>query len=116
MPVCCVSKWTRRSSETVDGFYLATFDQSFSSQAVTAGDEKDCTPIIVASYVGQDSCVEQLLLSNTIDCSTLFEGKNAYDSAQPNVRSVGLDSLEDDINEEGRVRVVQLLTLKQVDM
>jgi ankyrin repeat protein len=78
--------------------------------AVMNGDEKDCTPLIVACYIGQASVVEQLLLSNSLDCSTLFEGKSALEWAQPNVRSIGLEFLDEDVDEEGRVRVVELFS------
>ena len=79
------------------------------NQAITNGTEKDSTPLIIASYVGHASCVEQLLLSDSIDCFALFDGKNAFDWAQPNVRSVGLEIEEEDISEKGRLEVVQLL-------
>jgi len=79
------------------------------NQPVISGEEKDCTPLIVASYAGSALCVEQLLLFDTIDCASLYEGNNALAWARPSARSVGLSFLDERINVEGRANVVQLL-------
>ena len=73
------------------------------------GAEKDSTPLIVASYAGNASCVEQLLLFDIIDCASIYEERNALAWAQPSARSVGLSFLDEEIGVEGRAAVVQLL-------
>jgi len=79
------------------------------NQGVISGEEKDCTPLIVASYAGNASCVEQLLLRDMIDCASVYEGENALTWARASARSVGLSFLDEQINVEGRATVVQLL-------
>jgi ankyrin repeat protein len=84
------------------------------NQRVTETEEKDCTPLIIASYLGQASCVEILLSSNDIDFTATFEGRTAFMWAQPDTRSPGLKWIDDDdvdltINVKGREQIVQLL-------
>ena len=67
------------------------------------------TPLIIASYLGQASCVSLLLKNSAINLALLFQNSTALQLAQPSARADGWEFLEDQINVEGRASVVQLL-------
>jgi ankyrin repeat protein len=68
------------------------------------------TPLIISAYLGNASCVEQLLSHSNIDTTLVFQGHTAFHWCQADSRADGWEFLEKDINMEGRVKIVQLLT------
>ena len=80
------------------------------NQAITATTEKDSTPLIVASYLGNFTSVAMLLDHKDINTSLCYENKKALEWAQPGVRTDGLRFPEFiKISEKGRRKVVHLL-------
>ena len=69
------------------------------------------TPLIIASYLGQASCVSLLLKNSAINLALLFQDSTALQLAQPSARADGWEFLEDQINMEGRAIVVELLVV-----
>ena len=78
------------------------------NQAMTKTEEKDCTPLIIAAYLGHMDIVTQLLEHADIDTSLCYKNKTALDWCQPNVKIEALNYLDESINEEGRLRIVEL--------
>ena len=85
-------------------------DEIAVNQALTATTEKDSTPLIVASYLGNFTCVAMLLDHKDINTSLCYENKKALEWAQPDIRTGGLRFPECiKISEKGRRKVVHLL-------
>ena len=68
------------------------------------------TLLIISAYLGNASCVEQLLSHSSIDTTLVFQGHTAFHWCQVDSRADGWEFLEKKINMEGRVKIVQLLT------
>ena len=67
---------------------------------MTSEQSKGATPLIIASYLGNDECVQQLLQRSTIDTTLTFQNKTAMQYAQPNERATGWEFLESEINQK----------------
>ena len=68
----------------------------------------EATPLIIASYLGNYECVQQLLQQSTINTTSTFQNKTALQWSQPNERAHGWEFLEEKINIEGRKKIHSL--------
>ena len=59
---------------------------------------RTCSWLIIASYVGQASCVSLLLKDPAINLTLLYQDSTALQLSQPSVRADGWEFLEDEIN------------------
>jgi ankyrin repeat protein len=75
---------------------------------MTSEQSKGATPLIIASYLGNYKCVQQLLQQSTIDTTLTFQNKTALQWSQPNERATGWEFLESKINKKGRQKILQL--------
>jgi transcriptional regulator of met regulon len=66
------------------------------------------TPLIIASYLGNYECVQQLLQQSTINTTSTFQNKTALQWSQPNERAHGWEFLKKKINTEGRKKIQSL--------
>ena len=69
---------------------------------MTGEQSKGATPLIIASYLGNYECVQQLLQQSSIDTTLTFQNKTALQ------RATGWEFLESEINMEGRQKILQL--------
>jgi ankyrin repeat protein len=76
------------------------------NQSMTNG----ASPLIIGCYVGNASCVKQLLSHSNIDTSLVFQEQAAFHWCQADSRADGWEFLDSKINTEGRVQIIQLLT------
>ena len=67
------------------------------------------TPLIMASYCGNSSVVEQLLLVDNITTTNMFLGKTAYDCANAGYRVASCFYLDEQIDENGRVTCQRMI-------
>ena len=68
------------------------------------------TPLIMASYCGNSSVVEQLLLSDTISTTDTFDGNTAFDCANAGYRVASwFFYLDKQIDENGRVACQRMI-------
>ena len=72
---------------------------------MTGEQSKGATPLIIASYLGNYECVQQLLQHSTIDKTLTFQNKTALQWSQPNERATGWEFLEAKVNKEGRQKI-----------
>ena len=56
---------------------------------MTSDTSKGATPLIIASYLGNYKCVQQLLQQSTINTTLTFQNKTALQWSQPNERATG---------------------------
>jgi len=75
---------------------------------MTSDTSKGATPLIVATYLGNYECAQQLLQHATIDTTITFQNKKAMQYAQPNERANGWEFLQKYIYTEGRQKILQL--------
>merc|ERR1712166_752954 len=71
------------------------------------------TPLIIMTYIGRFEMVQLLLSFSTIDTTITFLSKTAIEWAEPNVKATewkGWESLENRIDEAGRVKCLDLLS------
>ena len=61
------------------------------------------TPLIIATYLGNSSTVKLLLSLDGIDVSAKCNGKTAVYYATANRRVASWGSLDDKVNDEGRI-------------
>ena len=67
------------------------------------------TPLIISAYLGNASCIEQLLKHAALDTTLLFDEHTAFHWCQPDSRAEAWKFLEVQINVKGRVVAAQLL-------
>ena len=68
------------------------------------------TPLIMASYCGNSSVVEQLLLVDNITTTDMFLGKTAYDCANAGYRVASwFFYLDEQIDENGRITCQRMI-------
>ena len=79
------------------------------NQCIKATEEKDLTPLIIASYMGYCDIVLLLLQKKEIDTSLRFLEQTAMDWAQPEARCGVLEYLDGKISQEGRLKIVERL-------
>ena len=75
---------------------------------MTSEQSKGATPLIIASYLGNYKCVQQLLQQSTTDTTLTFQNKTALQWSQPNERVKGWEFLKSKINKKGRQKILQL--------
>ena len=86
---------------------------------MTGEQSKGATPLIIASYLGNYECVQQLLhyecvqqllQHSTTDITLTFQNKTAMQWSQPNESATGWEYFEEHINKEGRQKILQLFS------
>ena len=70
-----------------------------------------CTPLILASYVGNAVVVKALLSHASVTTTDTCFGKTAYDCTEANMRIATWSNFEDKINENGRLKCQHLSCL-----
>ena len=80
------------------------------NQPMTSGKSNGATPLVVSSYLGRFTCVERLLQHPDIDTTLQFQQHSALHWSQPGARHGAWESsMDEQIDEEGRKKVVHLL-------
>ena len=77
------------------------------NQTTNEGD----TPLIVASYLGNALVVKALLSHASVTTTDTCFGKTAYDCTEANMRIASWSSVDEEINENGRLKCQNLLKL-----